>query len=170
MVIKNVSPIQFASSLGVQRSGISHILSGRNKPSLDFILKILETFPDVNEKWLLKGEGEMLMNRRIVTTEPPKPVVNEVGNPVKPNIQPDLFSIDQPIDEKKLAQSTDSSTISKPIAEEPKTAELHPSNLQSVKEEFEVADAFVQEKEWVKIIVVFADDTFKILRAQKKRD
>jgi transcriptional regulator with XRE-family HTH domain len=51
-----MSASQFADVLGVQRSGISHILSGRNKPSLDFVLKVLEKFPDVPVEWLLTGK------------------------------------------------------------------------------------------------------------------
>lgn len=48
---------QFADKIGVQRSSISHILSGRNKPSLDFILKVTGTFSDVDIYWLLNGKG-----------------------------------------------------------------------------------------------------------------
>lgn len=59
--VKNLSPSQFADLLGVQRSNISHILSGRNKPSLDFILKITEHFPSVSIEWLLNGKGEMFL-------------------------------------------------------------------------------------------------------------
>jgi hypothetical protein len=44
----------------VQRSSISHLISGRNKPSLEFIQKILSRFPEVNTEWLLNGFGEML--------------------------------------------------------------------------------------------------------------
>jgi transcriptional regulator with XRE-family HTH domain len=47
----------FADKIGVQRSSLSHLLSGRNKPSLDFILKILEVFPDVDLYWILNGKG-----------------------------------------------------------------------------------------------------------------
>ena len=47
----------FADKIGVQRSSLSHLLSGRNKPSLDFILKILDVFPDVDLYWVLKGKG-----------------------------------------------------------------------------------------------------------------
>lgn len=47
----------FADKIGVQRSSISHLLSGRNKPSLDFIMKILEVFPDVDLYWILTGKG-----------------------------------------------------------------------------------------------------------------
>lgn len=51
------SASSFAEKIGVQRSSISHILSGRNKPSLDFILKILNTYPEVELHWLLNGKG-----------------------------------------------------------------------------------------------------------------
>ena len=45
----------FAEKIGVQRSGISHILSGRNKPSLEFLSKIQITFEEVEFDWLLLG-------------------------------------------------------------------------------------------------------------------
>lgn len=48
-----------ADTLGTERSGISHFLSGRNKPSLAFITKLLEKFPDINPDWLLLGTGTM---------------------------------------------------------------------------------------------------------------
>ncbi len=47
----------FADKIGVQRSSMSHLLSGRNKPSLDFILKITEFFPEVDLYWILNGKG-----------------------------------------------------------------------------------------------------------------
>ena len=48
----------FAEKIGVQRSSISHILSGRNKQSLDFVLKILSVYPEVELYWILNGKGE----------------------------------------------------------------------------------------------------------------
>lgn len=51
-----LSPAQMADRIGVQRSAISHIISGRNKPSLDFVLKVLESFENVSSDWLLKGQ------------------------------------------------------------------------------------------------------------------
>jgi len=51
------SASSFAEKIGAQRSSISHILSGRNKPSLDFILKVLSTFPEVDLYWLFNGKG-----------------------------------------------------------------------------------------------------------------
>ena len=52
------SASSFAEKIGVQRSSISHILSGRNKPSLDFILKILSAYPEADLYWLFNGKGE----------------------------------------------------------------------------------------------------------------
>jgi len=46
-----------ADELEIQRSSISHLLSGRNKPSLDFILKLLKKYPEINMYWLLNGTG-----------------------------------------------------------------------------------------------------------------
>ncbi len=54
---KNLTAAQFADQLEVQRSGISHLLSGRNKPSLDFVLKLKETFPEFNLDWIILGKG-----------------------------------------------------------------------------------------------------------------
>jgi transcriptional regulator with XRE-family HTH domain len=59
---EGINPTRFAERIGVQRSSISHILSGRNKPSYDFIIKILDSFPAVNPDWLLRGKGLMYKN------------------------------------------------------------------------------------------------------------
>ena len=61
------SASSFAEKIEVQRSSISHILSGRNKPSLDFVLKILSSFPEVNLYWLLNGKGEFPSDEEKVT-------------------------------------------------------------------------------------------------------
>ncbi|MEI6887733.1 MAG: helix-turn-helix domain-containing protein [Bacteroidales bacterium] len=62
MRIKNMTSSQLADTIGVQRSGISHFVSGRNKPSLEFILKILKEFPDVNPDWMLFGNEPVFRN------------------------------------------------------------------------------------------------------------
>ena len=54
----SLSASAFAEIVTVQRSSISHILSGRNKPSLEFITKVLNAFPDIELLWLLSGVGE----------------------------------------------------------------------------------------------------------------
>lgn len=54
IVSKNLSPSKFADEIGVQRSSISHILSGRNKPSLDIVQKIIRRYPEIGTDWLLE--------------------------------------------------------------------------------------------------------------------
>lgn len=56
---EQLTPARFADIIGVQRSSISHYLSGRNNPSLDFAQKILLKFKNINSEWLILGKGEM---------------------------------------------------------------------------------------------------------------
>ena len=56
---ENKSYAQFAEEIGVQPSGISHILSGRNNPSLDFVMKMLQKYTSLSAEWLLFGRGAM---------------------------------------------------------------------------------------------------------------
>ncbi len=53
MVNNNLNSASFAEQIGVQRSSVSHVMSKRNKPSLDFILKIVNSFEEVTLDWLL---------------------------------------------------------------------------------------------------------------------
>ncbi len=56
---EGMSPSRFAETIGIQRAAMSHIISGRNNPSLDVITKILEHFPHIDPDWLLFGKGTM---------------------------------------------------------------------------------------------------------------
>lgn len=60
MKIYQMSAADLAERMGTERSGISHFLSGRNKPSLAFVTKMLEKFPEINPDWLLMNKGAML--------------------------------------------------------------------------------------------------------------
>ncbi len=83
---ENLSPTKFADVIGVQRSAISHILSGRNKPSFDLIQRILTKFPRVSSEWLLMGRGEMykttIQQRLFDVDLKPNEIKNEVKQPV----------------------------------------------------------------------------------------
>jgi transcriptional regulator with XRE-family HTH domain len=76
----------FADKIGVQRSSLSHLLSGRNKPSLDFLLKILDVFPEVDLYWILNGKGSFPKNNEVIVEKnlntPPtvSNTENEIGN------------------------------------------------------------------------------------------
>ena len=65
---ENITQAKLAEILGIQASAISHLLSGRNKASMDVVQKILKAFPSINPDWLILGEGEMYRN----SSEPPK--------------------------------------------------------------------------------------------------
>jgi len=108
---QDLSSSQFADEIGVQRSSISHILSGRNNASLEFVTKILKRFPDLNSDWLIFGKGPMY-----------KDINNAFSDKSFSSLQsnePDLFSmpiveelpdiIHQEVQEKEL----------EPIIEEP---------------------------------------------------
>lgn len=64
MRAKNLKASDFAALLGIQPSGVSHILAGRNKPSLEFVKRIKEVFPEYNLDWIIFGTGP------ITTSEP----------------------------------------------------------------------------------------------------
>ncbi len=59
---EKIASSKFADILGVNRSSISHLLSGRNNPSLDFLQRVLKKFPHINPDWLLLGQGNMYRN------------------------------------------------------------------------------------------------------------
>lgn len=77
-----MTPSQFADRTGIQRASVSHIISGRNKPSLEVMQKIYEAFPELDIRWLMTGVGE-------------EPVVGSAGSNALSQPEKTLFS--QPI-------------------------------------------------------------------------
>lgn len=71
---KNITPAQLADEIGVQRSGISHILNGRNKPSLDFIHKLIHRYPEISTNWIMFGEGPMILETEKINKTQPEEV------------------------------------------------------------------------------------------------
>lgn len=74
----NLTSTRFADVIGVQRSSISHILSGRNKPSFDFIEKMLVAYPDLNAQWLITGKGNMFTNQHSLFTKDEDQTINNL--------------------------------------------------------------------------------------------
>ena len=68
----NISASKLAEMIDVQPSGISHILSGRNNPSMDFVVKCLNAFPDINPEWFIMGVGDMYKTAPVVVVENPE--------------------------------------------------------------------------------------------------
>ena len=58
LIDKNLTPSYFADEIGVQRSSISHILSGRNRPSFDIIQKIIRRFPELGYEWIMEEDNQ----------------------------------------------------------------------------------------------------------------
>ena len=96
-----ISAASLADKMEIQRSSISHILSGRNKPSLDFVLKILKAFPEVELYWLLNGIGKFPKKSEIMEPTPTlfsptekNPIVNEIAKKkLSENIEGDIERI-----------------------------------------------------------------------------
>ena len=131
----NLSASAFADKINVQRSSLSHLLSGRNKPSLDFIIKVIEVFPEVDLYWILNGKGNFPKSENVVSTvletekkTPSQPIVENT------NSELDLFS-----------------TVEKRI-----TSTLSESNpVESIKSENN------SDEEIERIVVFFKNGTFK---------
>ncbi|HEX3009537.1 MAG TPA: helix-turn-helix transcriptional regulator [Bacteroidales bacterium] len=104
---EGISPAHFADEIGVQRSSVSHILSGRNNPSFDFIQKILQRYKNLSAEWLLLGTGDIYkrIEKNITFTTENKPKES-------PPIQKDLFA------SPPLIQSDEPPVYGKPAAPE----------------------------------------------------
>ena len=96
---KNITSKQFAEEIGVQPSGMSHILSGRNNPSLDFVMKVVRRYPEIDINWLMFGKGEMYVPSYATPLQTPVQVAppvrrdSPVGNTErKQDVDMDLFS------------------------------------------------------------------------------
>lgn len=98
----DLSASAFADTLGVQRSSISHILSGRNKPSLEFVMKILQNFPEVELYWLLNGKGNF--PRTVTSRESiiPPPMVSMQP---KEDTRQHTLALDDPISAERQPQN-----------------------------------------------------------------
>ncbi len=79
----NLRAAQFSDAIGMQRSAVSHVLSGRNKPSLDFVLRIKRRFPEINLDWLTLGEGDMFSKEASLSSLGSQEVLPEQPVPVK---------------------------------------------------------------------------------------
>lgn len=96
---KNLTAAEFALKLGIQPSNISHLLSGRNNPSLDFVKKLKETFPEYNLDWIIFGRGPVTVSEPFVESAPvgQTPLLGEQEKPVDHLSEGSLFN--QPEDD-----------------------------------------------------------------------
>nr|WP_317045966.1 helix-turn-helix transcriptional regulator [Marixanthomonas spongiae] len=92
-----LSATAFSEAIEFNRSTISHLLSGRNKPSLEFVMKVIQTFPEVELYWLLNGKGTFPPNEN-----------NKIGSNTEKKTQIKKTALDNP-------ESQDSVTTKKEI-------------------------------------------------------
>ncbi len=103
----NMSPAEFSERINIQRSNLSHILSGRNKPSLGMLQKMLEAFPELNPAYIINGLGEPLINQTSESTPklpespgldlrfPPKSKEEEKETPAEPSLDQKPETLEQ---------------------------------------------------------------------------
>ena len=121
MRAKNLKASDFAELLGIQPSGISHILSGRNQPSLDFVKKIKENFPEYNLDWIIFGKGPMTTSEPFKENFTPTETKLDTSTPiVDPNNNPPAPFI--PVAE--VSPSTEFPLQSIPVSDKPSVKSL----------------------------------------------
>jgi len=81
---KNITAKQFAEEIGIQPSGMSHILSGRNNPSLEFVSKVIRRYPEIDANWLLMGKGQMYGELGMKNNEEFAPLRSQAVSPLEP--------------------------------------------------------------------------------------
>ncbi len=133
-----VTPSEFADQIEVQRSSISHIFSGRNKPSLDFVMKIKQTYPNINTDWLIFGTDEMIISEKKIEHIEENNSLEEVKE--KYEVTPTLFQDLEITKQKEVVTEEYNSNIEI----EAKHIDNHP------------------KKEIEKIILFYKDGTFTV--------
>ena len=105
---KNLTAGEFAQRLGIQPSNVSHLLAGRNNPSLEFVKKLKETFPEYNLDWIVFGKGPMTVSEPFVE---PKAVVEA------PTVSPvvEEMTVDASLEGTLFANVTPSDPAPEPI-------------------------------------------------------
>jgi len=149
----------FADTLTVQRSSLSHLMSGRNKPSLDFVMRITQAYPEADLYWLLNGEGEFPKKEQFPHKATPPPVVEQAPAPAPPidlpeaippatqkeREMPDLFSVNESPEPVTPLQAP----VEKNVVEKEKQSS--PALPQNISVEIDIE----------RIVVFYKDGTFK---------
>ncbi|WP_107808262.1 helix-turn-helix domain-containing protein [Elizabethkingia sp. YR214] len=158
------SPSEFADTIDVPRSSISHITSGRNKASLDFIVKIKNRFPEIQWDWLIDGQGDMTKQAVPETEETDNSVeeINIRGEEEETSSPLDLFTLapdfSQPITEESEVQETPSSGESDiPIKGTEESIPVDSQRL-AIEEIFAPMQSAENQERAIKRIVFFFED------------
>ena len=150
---EHLTPSAFADKLQLGRAVISHILNGRNNPSLDVVSRILSKMDYIDSDWLLTGNGKMYK-----TDNREKSHLTTTTIPVNSNLQPDLFF------QNEISQSSDKS-------ESEYRKEIIVEKPQKVEEDIVKQSVIYQkapERKVTKIIIYYSDNTFETFNADNK--
>lgn len=139
LAAENITQAQFADSINVVRASVSHVLSGRNNPSYDFIRSIMLVYPRLNMEWLMFGKGKMYKDS--------EKMLKEHGALLFPES-------DEPI-----------SATEELIETAPVEPEIAPMINTSETTEITTLDSFIQntvkQRKVSKIIILFDDGSFQ---------
>ena len=134
----NLSASSFADKVGVQRSSLSHLLSGRNKPSLDLIMKIVSEFPEVDLYWIINGKGNFPKSENQNLETRTTPISQNISQESKMENQPDLFSTE-------------------PIVEKNRVNEISEEKFSNTR----ILEGLHSNQEIDRIVIFFKDGSFK---------
>jgi transcriptional regulator with XRE-family HTH domain len=153
---KGISPSELADEIGVQRSNVTHVLKARNKPSFQFIEKLLQAYPELNAKWLLLGTGNMtesaMKTPRTLFDAVPEPV--PAGNPTVTTGKPDENSVGKELEKQETVHAPkDDFAHQGADKEQERITDSEPVSPN---------DLFDPEKPIERLIVFFKDQTFKV--------
>ena len=157
--VKNLSPSHFADEIGFQRSGLSHIISGRNMPSLDFVQKVLKVYPELSPEWLLRGEGQMFRTSQIGLFDQEE-LVKEVAKPEKMPVgqkEDPFLSLPEVNMPGKITAEVPA--LNSQAVEE--TEKIPVSSVDAAKEHYEAPAQIGSEKKIEKIVILYSDRTFR---------
>ncbi len=152
MDYKGISPSELADTIGVQRSNVTHVLKNRNKPSFQFIEKMLQVYPDLNAKWLLLGTGPMVeasVKSRTLFDQLTEPITTQNPNQEKSSPASEKLETKPLLNETAPTETKEKNTPPPPVE---KNTE---DNV--IKDQF-----FSPEKPVERLIVFFKDQTFKV--------
>ncbi len=153
----------FADTIGVPRSSISHIVSGRNKPSLDFVLKLLEAYPKYNTDWLIKGEGTPIQDKKISSRT--KPQIDNNMPELFANIEGTEKPLIQEVKSEITVQANNKLPNIIPESNDLETRENQPQQTET-KPEVKSENKVLAHKEVEQIIVCYTDKTFVTYRPE----
>ncbi len=146
LAAENITQAQFADTINVVRASVSHILSGRNKPSFDFISAMMSKYPNLNMEWIMFGKGKMYKDSPL--PEPEQLFPEEIPIPVPAE------TID------RLPETEDSPLRSaeiQPVIEE-KESKLPLTGLNTLGNNLQ---NIVKQRKVTKVIIMFDDGSYQ---------